>query len=129
MRTVVLAALAVAAVAALAGCGGKKRPSSYTVAATRTCLEKKHVRVTGPTDFVASTATGGALKAHLIDNSVTVAFGQTLHDADNIAAAYVHFAAKNVGIADILRQQQNAVMLWHVHPSDTDLALVQNCLQ
>jgi DNA repair protein RadC len=40
-------------------------------------------------------------------------------------------AAKNVraGIDDVLRTNGNAVMLWHAHPSDADLALIQGCLK
>jgi len=60
---------------------------------------------------------------------VTVSFGQTLGDADNIDQAYRQFHSKNVGIDDVLRTQGNAVMLWHEHPSDDDLSLVQDCLK
>lgn len=123
-----LAAL-VCGAALLAGCGGSSGPKIYTVAKTRACLVDKGVRVGPPRDFVASTATGGSLLAHVPRNTVTVAFGATQSDADNIDAAYVSFAAKNVGVADILRQQDNAVMLWRMHPSDADLALVTGCLR
>jgi hypothetical protein len=34
-----------------------------------------------------------------------------------------------VGIDDVLRQQQNAVMLWHEHPSDADLSEITGCLK
>jgi hypothetical protein len=50
-------------------------------------------------------------------------------DADNISQAYQTFHAKNVGITDVLRQQGNAVMLWRVHPSDTDIKTVTDCLK
>jgi hypothetical protein len=127
-RVLPLAALAVLT-AAVAGCGGSKGPSSYTVAKTRACLRDAKARVGAATDFVASTATGGSLKAHLTDNFVTIAFGATQSDADNIREAYTRFAARNVGVADVLREQSNAVMLWHEHPSDADLALVTGCLK
>ena len=80
-------------------------------------------------DFVASTALGGAFIAHLTDNFVTVSFGKTEADADNIADAYRRFSAANVGVEDVLRQQGNAVMLWHVHPSDPDAAQITGCLK
>ena len=80
-------------------------------------------------DFVASTALGGAFVAHLTDNFVTVSFGKTADDANNIADAYRRFSAANVGVEDVLRQQGNAVMLWHVHPSDADAATVTGCLK
>ena len=60
---------------------------------------------------------------------VTVSFGQTVADANNLDQAYRRFRAENVGIDDVLRQQGNAVMLWHVHPQDLDLSTVANCLK
>ena len=88
------------------------------------------MRLGGPLDFVASTATGGAVKIHTSDgNFVTLVFGTTVADADNVAAAYRRFAAKNVGVNDVLDQDQNAVMLWHIHPSQSDLDLVSGCLK
>lgn len=113
----------------LAACGGSSAPKSYTAAKTRACLVDKDVRVGPATDFVASTATGGSLKAHLADNFVTIAFGATQGDANNIEEAYTRFAGKNVGVSDVLREQSNAVMLWHAHPSDADVALVTGCLK
>ena len=50
-------------------------------------------------------------------------------DADNIDLAYRRFADPKVGIDDVLRRQGNAVMLWHVHPQDNDLATITGCLK
>jgi hypothetical protein len=118
----------IAAIAA--GCGSSGASKLYTLEKTSACLRGHHVRLGGPLDFVATTATGGAAKAHFRDgNFVTIVFGATLDDANNIAQAYQRFHGKNVGVADILRQDQNAVMLWHEHPSDTDLGSVTGCLK
>jgi hypothetical protein len=111
------------------GCGGSGSSSLYTLEKTRACLAAKHVKLGGPLDFVATTATGGALRATLAANFVTVVFGSTTTDADNIDQAYRQFHAKNVGIDDVLRQDRNVVMLWHVHPSDADLAEIGGCLK
>jgi hypothetical protein len=111
-----------------AGCGGPGSSGLYTLQKTRACLAAKHVKLGGQLDFVATTATGGALRATLATNFVTVVFGATTTDADNIDQAYRQFHAKNVGIDDVLRQDRNAVMLWHAHPSDADLAEVGSCL-
>jgi hypothetical protein len=115
----------------LAACG-QSSAAIFTKQATEACLQQKNVHV-GPvsnaTDFVASTATGGAFRATLSDNFVTISFGLTLVDATNIDQAYEQFHAKNVGLPDVLRTENNAVMLWHQHPSDTDLALVTGCLK
>jgi hypothetical protein len=34
-----------------------------------------------------------------------------------------------VGLGDVLSQQANAVMLWHVHPQTTDVDIVTACLK
>lgn len=112
-----------------AGCG-KPGTKLYTEQASASCLQKAGVKVggVGSDDFVASSATGGAFHATLTGNAVTVSFGQTLTDADNIDQAYRRFHAKNVGIDDVLRTQGNAVMLWHQHPTDANIATVTGCL-
>ncbi len=80
-------------------------------------------------DFVANSATGGAFVVQLVGNRVTVSFGETEADADNIEQAYHRFKAGNVGLSDVLRRQGNALMLWHVHPQDADLATITGCLK
>ena len=112
----------------VAGCGGASA-HLYTLAKTRACLAAKPVRLGGALDFVASTSTGGAVKVHTKDNFVTVVFGTTVADADNVAAAYRRFAAQNVGVNDVLDENQNAVMLWHIHPSQADVDLISGCLK
>src|SRR5262245_18805108 len=113
---------------AVAGCGGSK---SYSLEDTKACLEARGVHIGGKLDFVASTATGGAFVASVGQNSVKVVFGETDDDAEQIELAYDHFALPNVkaGLADVLRRQGNAVMLWQEHPQDSDLALVTGCLK
>jgi hypothetical protein len=113
----------------LAGCGGGAK--TYTVSKTRACLSKKGAKINRKLDFVASTATGGAFRAMLRDNFVTVAFGETEDDAKQIELAYHRFAFPNVrkGLADVLKRDRNAVMLWHQHPQDRNLSLVDGCLK
>jgi phage terminase large subunit-like protein len=118
--------LAVATLAA--SCGGKDA-TLYSRDKTQACLAAQGVRLGGALDFVATTATGGAFKADLADNSVTVVFGATTADADNINQAYHRFHSQNVGIDDVLRQQGNVVMLWHQHPSDADINRIASCLK
>jgi hypothetical protein len=111
-----------------AGCGSSK---SYSLADTRACLQGRGVQIGGSLDFVASTATGGAFVANLGANSVTVVFGETEDDAMGIEEAYDHFALQNVkaGLPDVLRRYKNAVLLWHEHPQEGDLALLVGCLK
>jgi hypothetical protein len=112
----------------LAACGGSGT-SLYSLQKTKSCLTANHIRLGGTLDFVATTATGGALRAHLPGEFVTIAFGATTADADNIDQAYRSFHAQNVGIDDVLREDRNAVMLWHVHPSDAEIATITSCLK
>jgi len=128
VNRVVVASLLVLLVAAC----GKPGSSLFTRSASSACLEKAgfHPKaVTSSTDFVANSATGGAFSVVLPGNRVTVSFGASLTDADNIDDAYHRFRAHNVGIDDVLRRDQNAIMLWHVHPQDAELATITNCLK
>jgi hypothetical protein len=112
----------------LAGCGSGG--GLYTLAKTRQCLKQKHTtKITGGLDFVASTATGGAVHLVLPRNAVTLAFGGSVDDANNINDAYHRFHAKNVGVEDIIRQDKNVVMLFREHPSDSDIATIKACLK
>lgn len=126
-----MAAIACLALTA-AACGGSGAAKLYTKDATSACLVKQgfHPKpVSNSADFVANSATGGAFQVKLADNSVTVSFGLTDADAANIDDAYRTFKASNVGIDDVLRAQNNAVMLWHVHPTDADLSTITGCLK
>jgi hypothetical protein len=119
---------AAAIVVGLAGCGGQK---VYTLDRSKACLQQRAVRIGGPLSFVANTATGGAFRANLPGNFVQVAFGDTQGSGIDIENAYQRFALPNVrpGLPDVLRRYNNAVTLWHVHPSDSDLALIVGCLR
>ncbi len=112
----------------LAACGPAREPT-YDVEKTRSCLLEKGAKVGGRLDFVASTATGGAFHATLPANELTVAFGETTSDAEQIEKAYVRFHSKNVGISDILKRYSNAVLLWKQHPEQADLDTVTSCLE
>jgi hypothetical protein len=116
-----------------AGCGSTSTDTSvYTLAATKQCFETKlgiHRFPALGDDFVASTASGGAFRARVADNAVTILFGQNAEEASNLADAYRRFHAKNVGVEDILRTQANAVFLWQLHPSASDESNVQSCLK
>ena len=116
-----------------AGCGsGSTSSSVYTSSATKQCFESKlgiHRFATPGDDFVASTASGGALRVRLNGNAVTVLFGQNADEASNLADAYRRFHAENVDVEDVLQTQGNAVLLWQLHPSATDATSVQSCLK
>jgi hypothetical protein len=126
-----IAAITANSMAAVA-CGGSGRSALYTSAASKSCLVGNGLRVVAVStakDFIASTATGGSFGVTLSTNRVTVSFGETQEDADNIDQAYRRASARNVGIDDVLYQQANAVMLWHLHPSGDDTATITGCLK
>ncbi|HZT14411.1 MAG TPA: hypothetical protein VFA19_00555 [Gaiellaceae bacterium] len=128
MRKLVVVLGAVAVVAAACG---KPSAKVYSEVRSRACFREHGIRVGPPpaTDFIASTALGGSFRARLRPNFVTVSFGDTVGDAENLDQAYRRVHARNVGIDDVLRLQGNAVMLWQQHPTDDELSLVQGCLK
>jgi hypothetical protein len=117
----------------VAGCGsGSSSGAPYDRAATKQCLESKlgiHSFPSVADDFVASTASNGALRARLPANAVTMLFGESPDEASNLADAYRRFRAKNVGIEDVLRTTNNVVLLWQLHPSASDEAKIADCLK
>jgi hypothetical protein len=126
-RVAILLVVSLALVAGGCGSGSK----TYSLAKTRECLEGKGVRIGGSPDFVAETATGGAFVANFPGNYVTISFGDTVDDAVGTEKGYERAAFANVreGLADVLKREQNAVLLWHEHPVTSDVTTVQNCLE
>lgn len=119
------------AIAVLAVACGPPGPKTYDEAKSRACLIGQQVRV-GPapaSDFIASTALGGAFRASWRGNSVTVSFGSNPTNAQGLDDAYRNAHTLNVGIDDVLRMQGNAVMLWHQHPTDAEIASITGCLK
>jgi hypothetical protein len=123
-----LAAVLAGTVVLVAGCGGTK---TYSATASRSCLEKAGVDVRNVPrdDFVASSAEGGAFRARFRDDLVTVSFGLDRKGAERIVRGYQKFRGKNIGLEDVLRPKQNAVMLWALHPPDAYLQTIEACLK
>ena len=127
MRPRHLLLLLVPLVAILAGCGGTK---TYSAEKSRACLLAKGRAVTGPpaSDLVASAAEGGSYTVRFGKNFATVSFGTDRDGAERIVRAYQRFRGKNIGLLDVLSAKGNAVMLWAIHPEDTDVRVIQDCL-
>ena len=128
-RTLLWGLVSLGVTLAAAGCGGTK---TYSLAPTKECLQKKdHLKTRVPkNDFVASTAAGGAVRVVFGKrNEVTISFADDAQEAARIVQGYQRFAGKNIGLADVLRPQRNAVLLWEAHPSDEDQAAVGRCLK
>ena len=68
---------------------------------------------------------------HLGDNFADDRLRRDADRREQIELAYQRFAfaERRAGLDDVLKRYSNAVMLWHAHPSDTDLALVTGCLK
>jgi hypothetical protein len=129
MRASPLALLGVVLAAALAGCGGGG-PTTYTLEKTRACLaQEPALKLRQKVDFVASTALGGAVAVLFPNNEVTISFGLDEDEAARLDRAYRRFKGENIGIDDVLRPKKNAVLLWEAHPSDEEIATVDDCLK
>ena len=131
VRRPLAAVLTLAPVLVLAGCGA---PPNYSLAGTRSCLEKAgmHVAATPVSDLVAHTAANGTFRARLKGadpNAVTLSFADNAKDAQDVADGYIRFHAKNVGVTDILFVDKNVVTLWLRHPSDADRSAITSCLK
>jgi hypothetical protein len=110
-----------------AGCGGSK---SYDAAKTRACLTgKPGITISNDTDFIASTAPAGAFTVRLGGNQVTLSFGNNRDEAERLVRGYQRSAGKNIGLADVLRPQNNVVILWEKHPSEAAEETIQECLK
>jgi hypothetical protein len=115
----------------LAGCGSSSsKVTTFTLAPTRECARGYgHILKPKSDDFVATTATGGSFRLRFPDNEATVLFGADAQEANGLADGYRRFHAKNVGVEDILRTNNNVVMLWKFHPTDTDASELNDCLK
>jgi hypothetical protein len=119
------------AVVLLATACGRPGAKTYDATKSRACVAGKQLHVGSPpaSDFIASTALGGAFRVKLGGNAVTVSFGSNPTNAQSLDDAYRNVHARNVGIDDVLRMQGNAVMLWQRHPTDDQLAQITDCLK
>ena len=111
-----------------AGCGGTSR---YALEPTRECLQGAEgalVRAAPADDFIAATATGGAINVKFADNQVTITFSEDSDQADNIATGYRRFKGKGIGIDSALDEVRNVVMVWGVAPAPAEKAEVHGCL-
>jgi hypothetical protein len=105
----------------------------YSLKPTQSCLaDLDGVTVTDSEDDVddvlANSATGGALRARLPDNTLIVSFGEDEQEAERRQRSYLRFAGGTIPVQDLLVRQQNAVLLWERNPNDEERELVDGCL-
>jgi hypothetical protein len=128
VRRSALVPVAVASLLA-AGCGGTTR---YTLEETRECLRAVpgiELRQPPRSDFVASTALGGAFNVKFPANQVTASFGEDEAEAGRLATAYRRFRGENIGIESALQVERNAVLIWGISPSDPERRTIEECLK
>jgi hypothetical protein len=125
-------AVGLAATALLVSCGSDDPTALYRLEPTRECLEQSDLRVsTKPpaTDFVASTASGGALRVRFADIRLTLVFGESEEAAGRIDQAYRRFAPRKLPIDDVLKRNRNVVQLWEFSPTIDHQDTLNRCLR
>ena len=127
-RHLLFALLFAGVVLAAAGCGGT---TTYSAAKTRACLKGVGLKPTAvpADDFVAAAAEGDSFSVRFPGNLVTLSFGLDRKGAERIVRGYQRFRGKNIGLEDVLRPSNNAVMLWSVHPKDAYIQTIEECLK
>lgn len=131
MRLVLVLALGVLLVAA--ACGGAE-PSVYKAEPSAECLRDDGYRVTtsrAELGVVEKGAENGGLIAFHPGNAVRISFGANSDDAIGIQRGYRRFVPERVRphIADVMRTQKNAVLLWTVTPPLDEMNKVFDCLK
>ena len=117
-----------------AGCGARSS-KPFTAAGTQACIAKKgFTEVTTSrlkVGFIAGFAENGGLRAKAPDGNVlTIAFTADAKSADSTKQAFRDHAPPKLRprMNDIMESQGNAVLVWTVSPTATQLADVEGCL-
>jgi hypothetical protein len=132
--------LALGLVALIAACGPTQGPPDdfYEVDATRECLKDAGFRITTDPEeigLITLTAPAGGFRAYLPGggkNSLTIAFGNTKEEAQQIVRAFQAQAQtphQRRRLRTLLEGQGNAVLVWISEPTDEDRELVRGCLK
>jgi hypothetical protein len=124
-------AVGLAAAALLTSCMGDDPTAPYRLEPTRECLEESDLRVGNPppSDFVATTATGGALGVRFADIRLTLVFGDSEAEAGRLDEAYRRFAPRRLPIDDVLKRNRNVVELWEFSPTIDHQDTLNRCLR
>jgi hypothetical protein len=123
----------------LAACGPTSGAPDdfYEVDPTRDCLKDAGFRIsTAPADvgFITETAPAGGFRAYLPGdkNSLTIAFGNTKEEAQQMVRAFqaqAHTRHERRRLRSLLEGQGNAVLVWISEPRLQDAELVRGCLK
>jgi hypothetical protein len=131
-RFPLLAALLLVLVLAACGSGSSK---PYTAAGTKACLAKQgFTGVTTSPDklgFIAAFAGNGGIQAKSpAGNVLTIAFTDGPGSVPGTEKAYRKAAPPSLRphMSDIMESQGNAVLVWTVSPTSSELTTAENCL-
>ena len=132
-------ALGLVGALALAACGPTQGPPDdfYELEPTRDCLEEAGYRITTDPDeigLITLTAPAGGFRAYIPsgDNSLTIAFGNTKEEAQQMVRGFQaeqRTAHARRRLRSLLEGQGNAVLVWISEPSEEERELVRNCLE
>jgi hypothetical protein len=131
--------LALGLVVLLAACGPTQGPPDdfYEVEPTRDCLEDGGFRITTNSrevGLITETASGGGFRAYHAGNknSLTIAFGNTKEEAQQIVRAFQaqsRTEQQRRRLRTLLEGQGNAVLVWISEPTEDERELVRSCLK
>jgi hypothetical protein len=112
---------------ALAACGGGGG-GSYSLDATKSCLEGKNLSASSSQDdldvLAAQAGEGGLYVEFSETQNANVAFERGETDAKNTEAAYKVFVEGFGGeVGDTIKRKGNVVIAWNKEPSEDDAAL------
>ena len=134
-RALSAVALAGASALAAAGCGGGGA-KPYTAKGTAPCLRTKGFTqvTTNPVavGFIAGFAENGGIRATSpTGNAVTIAFTADANSVSSTEEAFKLRAPKSLRphMADILRTNRNAVLVWTITPLQDELDTANFCLK
>ena len=128
---------ALAAALLVAGCGPPKaaKPGFYDLGSTARCLRDQgdDVRENPPgLDLVSSTAPAGALTSSQSGTGFTIAFGDSVSDAELLVKGYRRSASTPLQrrrLRSLLDREGNAVIYWRKEPTAGQSSAVRSCLK
>jgi hypothetical protein len=130
-------ALGAVCVLVLVACGPPEvKDDFYSAEDTRECLEDEGFRVTTSDEevgVITAAATGGGFRAYIPGggNSLTIAFGNTKEEAQQMVKAFENATRtrhERRRLGSLLEGQGNAVLVWITEAPESDKERVRDCL-
>jgi hypothetical protein len=116
---------------AVAACGSSPI-APFAPQPTAECLRVQGFSVStkeSDVGFAAAASPQGGLIARTPGNTLVVAFGDTAADVPKIEAGFKRLAPRRIDMSSIMESKRNAVLLWTVSPTPTQLDKALGCLK